>query len=72
MPESKVEIVTTHVLRLTAVISLCSANILLILENWAMFFFLIFLAFICEILHRKYFEVISHNRSASEYNQKNR
>jgi hypothetical protein len=60
----------TTILRIKAVISLVGANVFLIHDEWSLFFFLLFLAIICEILHRKYSEVISHNRRVTEHNHK--
>jgi hypothetical protein len=60
----------TTILRIKAVMGLVIANVFLIHDEWAMFFFLLFLAIFCEILHRKYSEVISHNRRVTEFNHK--
>jgi hypothetical protein len=68
--ESKVEFVEANVLRLIAVLSLCIANVYLILENWAMFFFVLILAIFIEILERKLYEVLLHNYAVAQYKQK--
>ena len=60
----------TTILRIKAVMGLAIANVFLIHDEWTTFFFLLFLAIICEILHRKYSEVISHNRRVIEHNSK--
>ena len=70
MSESKVEFVEANVLRLIAVLSLCIANVYLILENWAMFFFVLILAIFIEILERKLYEVLLHNYAVAQYKQK--
>ena len=70
MSESKVEFVEANVLRLIAVLSLCIANVYLILENWAMFFFVLILAIFIEILQRKLYEVLLHNYAVAQYKQK--
>jgi hypothetical protein len=58
------------IFRIKAVIGIVFANVFLIHDEWTTFFFLLFLAIICEILHRKYSEVISHNRRVTEHNYK--
>jgi uncharacterized membrane protein YbaN (DUF454 family) len=68
--ESKVEFVEANVLRLIAVLSLCIANVYLILENWAMFFFVLILGIFFEILQRKLYEVLLHNYAVAQYKQK--
>ena len=70
MSVSKVEFVETNILRLTAVFGLCTANVLLILENWAMFFFALILAIFFEILQRKLYEVLIHNYAVAQYKEK--
>ena len=61
----------TTFLRIKAVMGLVIANVFLIHDEWTMFFFVLFLAIICEILHRKLSEVILHNRRVNEHNRKN-
>jgi hypothetical protein len=60
------------IFRIKAVIGIVFANVFLIHDEWTTFFFLLFLAIICEILHRKYSEVIAHNRRVTEHHQKNK
>ena len=70
MSESKVDFIETNVLRLIAVFGLCTANVFLILENWAIFFFVLILAIFIEILQRKLYEVLLHNYAVAQYKQK--
>ena len=46
------------------------ANIFLVHDEWTTFFLLLFLAIICEILHRRLSEVILHNRRVTDHNRK--
>ena len=67
MSESKVEFVETNVLRLKAILGLGIANVFLIIENWPMFFFSLILTIIFEIVHRKLYEVLSHNHYVAQH-----
>jgi hypothetical protein len=68
--ESKVDFIETNVLRLIAVFGLCTANVFLILENWAIFFFVLILVIFIEILQRKLYEVLLNNYAVAQYKQK--
>jgi hypothetical protein len=61
----------TTFLRIKAVMGIVITNIFLIHDEWTIFFFVLFLATICEILHRKLSEVILHNRRINEHYRKN-
>lgn len=71
MTTSTPDIHHTTILRIKAVISLVIANIYVIHDEWTTFIYLLFLAIICEILHRKISQVIFLNRRVNEHNRKN-
>ena len=60
----------TTILRIKAIICLAIANLFLIHDGWAIFFILVFLAIICEILHRRLSEILLHNHKVTEHNRK--
>jgi cell division protein FtsL len=70
MPASKVEFIQTNALRLKAVLGLGFADIFLIHDKWLMFFILIVLAIIFEVLHLRLYEVLLHNHEVTERNRK--
>lgn len=51
----------SYFFRLKAMLGLGCANLLLLLDNWLLFFFALALTIFCEILHRKFNEVLRHN-----------
>jgi hypothetical protein len=60
----------TTIFRIKAIIGLVIANLFLIHDRWVMFFILLFLAIICEVLHLRLSEVLSHNHKVTEHNRK--
>ena len=70
MSATRVEFVEASLLRFKAIISLGSADIFLIDDNWWMFSLLLILAIFFEIMHLKLYEVLLHNHNVAEHNRK--